>query len=58
MTPKKLTTWRLSLGLTQWQAAQELGISRAYLAHMEGGSKPISKRTWLACMAIEKGCKA
>lgn len=37
---ERLRTWRVGANLTQAQAAEKLGIDRAYLSQIEGGRKP------------------
>lgn len=55
MTPEDLKAWRLSLGLTQQQAADTLGMTRQGYQLLEYGRYPIDRRTALACAALEHG---
>lgn len=48
MQPDEMKTARKSLGWTQQQLADGLGMSRKSIVEMEGGAAPIEKRTALA----------
>ena len=57
MTPDSLRRWRLSLGLTQSEAAQRLHVSRRAVQNWEAGAGSPSHRpppAWLglACAAV------
>ncbi len=55
MTPANLKAWRAACQLTQRQAAEALDIALSYYKNLEGGFKPINRRTSLACWAILNG---
>jgi transcriptional regulator with XRE-family HTH domain len=55
MTPDHFKHWRSTLGLTQSQAAEALGISPRMLRNYEAGSHPIPLAIGLACAAINEG---
>jgi SOS-response transcriptional repressor LexA len=38
--PRRVRLWRHTLGLTQTEAAQRLGVERSYLSQLEGSRKP------------------
>lgn len=42
LNPEQLRSGRLTTGLTQHQAAHQLGISQAYLALLERGRRPVT----------------
>ncbi len=45
MTHDELLKARISLGLTQQQLSEKIGISREFIGMMEKGTKPISVKT-------------
>jgi len=51
--PAEFKAWRKRLGLTQEQAAAELGLTRRAIVHYERGARMISKVVRLACEAVE-----
>lgn len=60
MTPERLKAWRRTLGLTQAEAAQRLGLRRRVLQYYESGIRngqpvaiPLTVR--LACWAVTQG---
>lgn len=53
MSPADFLAWRRRLGLTQHQAAEALGMSRAMIANYEGEKYPIPRVVELACEALE-----
>lgn len=59
VSPIDLRAWRDSLGLTQAQAAEALGITRQNYALQEAGKTKtgISRTTALACAALAAGLK-
>ena len=61
MTPVAFKRWRKSLGLSQKQAAEALGLKRRVVQYYEKGERdgqPVSipKTVRLACFAIAHGC--
>ena len=50
--PDQLKSIRLSLGLTQAQFAQKLGVSRVFVGLMERGKRCIGARTSIAALAL------
>ena len=61
MTPVAFKRWRKSLGLSQKQAAEALGLKRRVVQYYEKGERdgqPVSipKTVRLACFAITHGC--
>lgn len=52
MTPGDLKAWRKGLGLTQAQAAAELGISTRLIIYYEHGERDIPLTVELATEAI------
>ena len=58
MTPETFKAWRKRLGLTQAQAANELGISRSMWVKLETGEKQCQRERiyGLAMAAILYGC--
>lgn len=52
MQPEELKALRASVGLTQQQLADALGMSRKMIVEMEGGKSPIERRTELAARYI------
>lgn len=48
MQPDEFKAIRKGLGLTQDQMAAELGLTPNFISMMEGGKKPIERRTELA----------
>jgi transcriptional regulator with XRE-family HTH domain len=51
---QEFRTWRERLGLTQIQAATQLGVTQRAIAAWEGGATPISRQTELAIWAVER----
>ena len=58
MQPEDMKAARKSLGWTQQQLADALGMSRKAIVEMEGGKAPIEKRTELAARWITKSNSA
>ncbi|MCK5644297.1 MAG: helix-turn-helix transcriptional regulator [Gammaproteobacteria bacterium] len=52
MTRSELKQARLKLGLTQQGLGDAIGMTRTYIALMEGGSAPIKRRTELAIKGL------
>jgi transcriptional regulator with XRE-family HTH domain len=52
MTSDSFVRWRISLGITQIEAAKALGCSRTTLAAYENGKSKIPRYIALACAAI------
>lgn len=64
MSPEQFKAWRLGLGLTQSEAAEALGLSKASIANYEAGRRredgrpvEIPKTVALACAAVKAGLK-
>jgi len=56
MTPDQVRGWRRSLGLTQQQAADALGVSKPTITRMEaGGTVPLTTRLAMAALAAGIG---
>lgn len=62
MTSEQLKAWRKALGLTQRQAADALGLSRAAITNYEAGFRHgtgepvvIPRTVALACAALRAG---
>nr|CRY97658.1 hypothetical protein [uncultured prokaryote] len=53
ITPKRYREIRLELDLSQFELAQELGISREHVCRRETGEKPISKEASLALLMVQ-----
>ena len=61
MTPAGFKQWRKSLGLSQKEAANRLGLKRRVVQYYEkgernGGRVTIPKTVRLACYAVASGC--
>lgn len=54
-TAATFKAWRLRMGLTQQQAADELNRSRMQISNYEAGRDPIPREIELACAALEIG---
>lgn len=54
MKHERLRSWRESLGLTQEQAANLLGVHRVTYTRWELGTIPIKERVLLACSSVCK----
>jgi len=62
MLPEDFKAWRKSLGLSQKEAAEALGLRRRIVQYYEKGVRDgsridIPKTVRLACFAISHGCK-
>lgn len=62
MRPEKFKAWRKSLGWSQKQAAEALGLRRRIVQYYEKGSRngaplEIPKTVRLACYALYQGCE-
>lgn len=60
MTPTDFKTWRKSLGMSQKQAAEALGLKRRVVQYYEKGERDgdkvdIPKSVRLACWALAQG---
>lgn len=55
MTPADIKAWRKSLKLTQFEAADALGISRRQLQNYEKDEWPVPLTVRLAMAALEAG---
>jgi transcriptional regulator with XRE-family HTH domain len=58
MTPDEFKVWREAQGLTQHQAAEELGISVSAVANYEHGVRRGEGEPAIIPKAIEKACSA
>ena len=61
MAPESFKAWRKSLGLSQKQAAEALGLKRRIVQYYEKGQRDgerveVPKAVRLACYAIVQGC--
>lgn len=61
MTPSRFRMWRKSLGLSQKQAADALGLKRRIVQYYEKGERDgekieVPKTVRLACFALSRGC--
>jgi transcriptional regulator with XRE-family HTH domain len=52
MTGPQMAAKRRQRGLTQAEVASAIGVSRSYLALMETGHRPVSRRTELAFLHL------
>jgi len=62
MKPEDFKAWRKSLGMSQKEAAEALGLRRRIVQYYEKGVRDgaridIPKTVRLACYALAKGCK-
>ena len=62
MLPGAFKHWRKSLGLSQKQAAEALGLKRRVVQYYEKGERDgepvaIPKTVRLACFALTEGCE-
>ncbi len=62
MVPDAFKHWRKSLGLSQKQAAEALGLKRRVVQYYEKGERDgepvaIPKTVRLACYALAEGCE-
>ncbi len=51
-TADDLRAWRKSMGWTQTQAAEALGVTLRGYQHREGGTVPVLRETMLACLYL------
>ena len=61
MRPESFKAWRKSLGMSQKQAAEALGLRRRIVQYYEKGERDgsaveVPKTVRLACYAIANGC--
>ena len=61
MPPEMFKAWRKSLGLSQKEAAEALGLKRRIVQYYEKGERDgveveIPKTVRLACFAVSQGC--
>lgn len=55
MTPDEFKNWRLNLGLSQQEAALELGFKhRSSVHHFEAGTREVSARISKLCKLVGK----
>ena len=62
MPPESFKAWRKSLGLSQKEAAEALGLKRRIVQYYEKGVRDgvdveVPKTVRLACFALLQGCK-
>ena len=61
MPPERFKAWRKSLGLSQKEAAEALGLKRRIVQYYEKGQREgshvaVPKTVRLACYALLQGC--
>jgi transcriptional regulator with XRE-family HTH domain len=57
MSPTELKEWRKTLGYTQVEAAEKLGVSRVTVQNWEGGATPIPPALQSHCAELERRWK-